>query len=143
MNTINTNNNSNKTAINNNSDKMNTRKIKINFQDASRDVDLPSPFTLAGLQEAIASTFGIDIPPRSGRDEAAKGSDLSFTYKDPDGDDIVFDKDSELSLALRLCPSSLEITAAAKETVRDKTLLGRRMKSKYCSSVSVAFPLMP
>lgn len=116
---MNTTTNSNNNATTNNSDKMNTRKIKINFQGASRDVDLPSPFTLAGLQQATASTFGTEMPPRSGADEAAKDSDLSFTYKDPDGDDIVFDKDSELILALRLCPSSLEITAAAKETVRD------------------------
>ena len=118
MNTTNNNNDSNNNNSNN-SDKMDTRKIKINFQGASRDVDLSAPFTLAGLQQAVASTFGTEMPARSGAEEAAKDSDLSFTYKDPDGDDIVFDKDSELSLALRLCPSSLEITAASKETVRD------------------------
>eukprot|EP00752_Nemacystus_decipiens_P004437 g4050.t1 len=108
-------------------DKMSTRKIKINFQGESRDVDLPSPFTLAGLQLAIASTFGTEMPARSLTDEAPKDSDLSFTYKDPDGDDIVFDKDSELNLALRLCPSSLEITAAAKETAAKKPDPERRL----------------
>lgn len=122
MNTTNTyNKNSSNTATSDNNKKMNTRKIKINFQGTARDVDLPSPFTLAGLQHAIASTFVTEMPARSGADEAAKDSDLSFTYKDPEGDDIVFDKDSELSLALRLCPSTLEITAAANETVSDAT----------------------
>lgn len=120
MNTINnTDTNATTTTNNNTNDKMNTRKIKISFQGTSRDVDLASPFTLAGLQQAVASAFGAEMPARSGADEAAKDSDVSFTYKDPEGDEIVFDKDSELSLALRLCPNSLEITAAVKETVRD------------------------
>ncbi|CAM9195838.1 unnamed protein product [Pylaiella littoralis] len=98
-----------------------TRSIKITFQGASRDVEVAADqATLAGLQAAIASAFEADLPPRSGDDEAPKDSDLRFTYKDPDGDSIVFDKDSELSLALRLCPSSLEISAAGKEKPANK-----------------------
>ena len=92
----------------------NARSIKINFQGESRDVTLntrPSP-TLAGLQAAVSSTFSADLPPRSKGDVADE--DLRFTYKDSEGDDIVFDKDSELSLALRLSPESLEISAARK-----------------------------
>eukprot|EP00752_Nemacystus_decipiens_P005513 g4988.t1 len=119
MSAINTNtNNSNNTATTSNNVKMNTRKIKVNLEGASRNVDLPHPFTLAALQEAIASSFG---------DKAAKDVDLSFTYKDAEGDDIVFDKDSELSLALRLCPGSLEITAAVKETAAKKPDPERRL----------------
>eukprot|EP00903_Cladosiphon_okamuranus_P006389 g6254.t1 len=113
----------------NNDAKMNTRKIKINFEGTARDVDLPSPITLSRLQQAIASTFDTAMPARSGANEAVKDSDLSFTYKDPEGDDIVFDKDSELSLALRLCPSSLEITAAVKETAAKKPDPERRLYS--------------
>ncbi|CAN0107319.1 unnamed protein product, partial [Laminaria digitata] len=107
----------NTATINNNSnsnDTMNTsRSIKINFQGASREVDLPTPATLAGLQAAVASAFGVEFAARSEAGDAE--SDLSFTYMDNDGDDIVFDKDSELSLALRLCPSPLEICAASKQ----------------------------
>ncbi|CAM9195305.1 unnamed protein product [Pylaiella littoralis] len=96
-----------------------TRSIKINFQGASRDVEVAADqATLAGLQAAIASAFEADLPPRPGDNEAPKDSDLRFTYKDPDGDSIVFDKDWELSLALRLCPISLEISAAGKEKVK-------------------------
>lgn len=87
------------------------RSIKINFQDDSRDVDLPYPATLTGLQVAVASTFEVELPVRAS--STAADGDLSFTYRDPDGDDIMFDRDSELSLALRLCPESLEISAAA------------------------------
>ena len=115
---------------NDNDNKMSTRTIKINFQGASRDVELSAPFTLGGLQKAIASTFEIDLPARSGPDEPNEDTNLSFTYKDPEGDDIVFDQDSELSLALRLCPNSLEITAAGKEKVREnveKTEIGMRL----------------
>lgn len=121
---INNNNNANTATINNNSnsnDTMNTsRSIKINFQGASREVDLPTPATLAGLQAAVASAFGVEFAARSEAGDAE--SDLSFTYMDNDGDDIVFDKDSELSLALRLCPSPLEICAASKQ--KDKKVRG-------------------
>ncbi|CAM9172278.1 unnamed protein product [Pylaiella littoralis] len=97
-----------------------TRSINVKFQGASRDVVLPNSVTLAGLQAAIASTFKVDLPARSGADDEPKHSDLSFTYKDPEGDDIVFDKDSELKLALRLSPSSLKISAACKTKPTDK-----------------------
>ncbi|CAN0266282.1 unnamed protein product [Pylaiella littoralis] len=98
-----------------------TRSINVRFQGASRDVNLPTPVTLASLQAAIASTFEVDLPARSGPDDdEPKDSDLLFTYKGPEGDNIVFDKDSELSLALRLCPSSLKISAAGKEKPTDK-----------------------
>ncbi|CAN0027689.1 unnamed protein product, partial [Ectocarpus fasciculatus] len=113
MNTIKHNNNCN------NNDKMmntSTTTIKINFQGASRDVNVPAPVSLASLQAAIAAAFDVELPVRSPAGEAAEDTDLSFTYKDPDGDDIVFDKDCELKLAVRLCPSSLEISAAGKES---------------------------
>ncbi|CAM9531885.1 unnamed protein product, partial [Hapterophycus canaliculatus] len=58
-------------------------------------------------------------PARSGAEGGSTKSDLSFTYKDPDGDNIVFDKDSELHLALRLCPESLEIIAACEDDHKD------------------------
>ena len=92
----------------------NARSIKINFQGESRDVTLNTrpPPTLAGLQAAVSSTFSADLPPRSRGDVVDE--DLRFTYKDSEGDDIVFDKDAELSLALRLSPESLEISAARK-----------------------------
>ncbi|CAM9663647.1 unnamed protein product [Ectocarpus sp. 4 AP-2014] len=106
---------------NRNNDKtMTTSSIKINFQGTSRDVNVPAPVTLASLQAAIAAIFEVELPVRSPAGEAAKDTDLSFTYKDPDGDDIVFDKDSELNLALRLCPGSLEISAAGKENKATK-----------------------
>ena len=111
-----------KNNSNDNYNKMNTsRSIKISFQGASREVDLPTPATLSALQAAVASTFKVELAPRS---EAAGGADtdLSFTYRDSDGDDIVFDKDSEFSLALRLCPSPLEICAASKQ--KDKKVSG-------------------
>ncbi|CAB1110258.1 unnamed protein product [Ectocarpus sp. CCAP 1310/34] len=104
----------------NNDKTMTTSSIKINFQGASRDVSVPAPATLARLQAAIAAVFEVELPVRSLTGEAAKDTDLSFTYKDPDGDDIVFDKDSELNLALRLCPGSLEISAAGKENKATK-----------------------
>ncbi|CAM9248285.1 unnamed protein product [Ectocarpus sp. 6 AP-2014] len=110
MNTIKHNNNSD-----NNDNTMTTSSIKINFQGASRDVNVPAPVTLASLQAAIAAAFDAELPARSPAGEAAKDTDLSFTYKDPDGDDIVFDKDYELKLAMRMCPGSLEISAAGKE----------------------------
>ena len=93
----------------------NARSIKINFQGESRDVTLNTrpPPTLAGLQAAVSSIFSADLPPRS-RGGAADDEDLRFTYKDSEGDDIVFDTDAELSLALRLSPESLEISAARK-----------------------------
>ncbi|CAN0449136.1 unnamed protein product [Ectocarpus sp. 12 AP-2014] len=110
MNTIKDNN------IRDNTDKtMTASSIKINFQGTSRDVNVPAPVTLTSLQAAVAAAFEVDLPVRSPAGEATKDTDLSFTYKDPDGDDIVFDKDSELKLALRLCPDSLEISAAGKE----------------------------
>ena len=90
-----------------------SRTIKIIFQGASRNVDLPTPATLSGPQAAVASAFKVELAARSPAGGAA--SDLSFTYTDSDGDDIVFDKDSELSLALRLCPSPREISAAGKQ----------------------------
>ncbi|CAN0092850.1 unnamed protein product [Ectocarpus fasciculatus] len=108
-----------------NNDKMmttSTTTIKINFQGASRDVNVPAPVSLASLQAAIAAAFDAELPARSSAGEAAKDTDLSFTYKDPDGDDIVFDKDSELKLALRLCPGSLEISAAGKENKATRLL---------------------
>ncbi|CAN0369368.1 unnamed protein product, partial [Ectocarpus sp. 8 AP-2014] len=110
MNTIKHNNNRD-----NNGKTMTTSSIKINFQGTSRDVNVPAPVTLASLQAAIAAAFDAELPVRSPAGEATKDTDLSFTYKDPDGDDIVFDKDSELNLAVRLCPGSLEIAAAGKE----------------------------
>ncbi|CAB1101131.1 unnamed protein product [Ectocarpus sp. CCAP 1310/34] len=113
MNAINHNNNNNRY---NNDKTMTTPSIKINFQGASRDVNVPAPVSLASLQAAIAAAFDAELPVRSPAGEAAKDTDLSFTYKDPDGDDIVFDKDSELKLAVRLCPSSLEISATLKES---------------------------
>ena len=93
---------------------VNVRSIKINFQGEPRDVTLNTrpPPTLAGLQAAVSSTFSADLPPRS-RGGAAD-EDLHFTYKDSEGDYIVFDKDAELSLAFRLSPESLEISAARK-----------------------------
>ena len=92
----------------------NARSIKINFQGESRDVTLNTrpPPTLAGLQAAVSSTFSADLPPRSRG--GATDEDLHFTYKDSEGDDIVFDRDAELSLVLRLSPESLEISAARK-----------------------------
>ncbi|CAM9314446.1 unnamed protein product [Ectocarpus sp. 8 AP-2014] len=99
---------------------MTTSSIKINFQGTSRDVNVPAPVTLASLRAAIAAAFDAELPVRSPAGEAAKDTDLSFTYKDPDGDDIVFDKDSELKLAMRLCPGSLEISAASKENKATK-----------------------
>ena len=111
------------TTIKTNNSKVNTtekrmanaRSIKINFQGESRDVTLNTrpPPTLAGLQAAVSSIFSADLPPRS-RGSAADDEDLRFTYKDSEGDDIVFDTDAELSLALRLSPESLEISAARK-----------------------------
>ncbi|CAM9484691.1 unnamed protein product [Ectocarpus sp. 12 AP-2014] len=95
---------------------MTTSSIKINFLGASRDVSVPAPVSLASLQAAIAAAFHVELPARSPAGEAGEDTDLSFTYKDPDGDDIVFDKDSELKLAVRLCPSSLEISASLKES---------------------------
>ena len=86
-----------------------TRSVKINFEGDSRDVALKLPATLDGLQAAVISTFSAGLPPRSEGGNAEY--DLRFTYKDSEGDDIVFDKDSELCLALRLCPK-LEISAA-------------------------------
>ncbi|CAM9404206.1 unnamed protein product [Ectocarpus sp. 12 AP-2014] len=110
MNTIKDNN------VRDNNDKtMTTSSIKINFQGTSRDVNVPAPVTLASLQAAIAAAFEVELPVRSSAGDAGKDTDLSFTYKDPDGDDILFDKDSELKLAVRLCPGSLEISAAGKE----------------------------
>ncbi|CAN0444174.1 unnamed protein product, partial [Ascophyllum nodosum] len=99
----------------------NARSIKINFQGESRDVTLNTkpPPTLAGLQAAVSSTFSANLPPRS-RGGAAD-EDLHFTYKDSEGDDIVFDKDAELSLALRLSPESLEISAARKVESKTKS----------------------
>ena len=131
MPSITTNNNDNTAATydsndnnshSNNTCKMNSHSIKINFKGASRDVDLPTPATLSGLQAAVASTFKVELAARS--EAGGADSDLSFTYKDSDGDEIVFDKDSELSLALRLCPSPLEISAASKpkDTVRAEEL---------------------
>ncbi|CAN0463579.1 unnamed protein product [Ectocarpus sp. 12 AP-2014] len=108
-------------SIRDNTDKiMTASSIKINFQGTSRDVNVPAPVTLASLQAAVAAAFEVDLPVRSPAGEATKGTDLSFTYKDPDRDDIVFDKDSELKLALRLCPGSLEISAAGKENKATK-----------------------
>ena len=103
----------------NNTDKMNdiSRTIKINFEGSSREVSLSTPATLAGLQAAVASAFGVKLAARS-RAAGVADTDLSFTYMDSDGDDIVFDKDSELRLALRLCPSPLEISAASKQQVK-------------------------
>ena len=101
------NNNSNNNVTN----KMNpSRSIKVNFRGASREVVLPTPATLSGLQAAVASAFKVKLAARS--EAGGADSDLSFTYMDSDGDDIVFDKDSELNLALRLCPSPLEVSAA-------------------------------
>ena len=114
MTTIKTTNNS---KVNTTEKRMaNARSIKINFQGESRDVTLKTrpPPTLAGLQAAVSSIFSADLPPRS-RGGAADDEDLRFTYKDSEGDDdIVFDTDAELSLALRLSPESLEISAARK-----------------------------
>ena len=115
----------NKGSSNVNYYRMSTsRSIKINFQGTSREVDAPTPATLSALQAAVASTFKVELAPRS---EAVGGAetDLSFTYKDSDGDDIVFDRDSELSLALRLCPSPLEICAASKQ--KDKDVRGKEI----------------
>ena len=121
--------NTNNSKVNTTEKRMaNTRSIKINFQGESRDVILNNtrpPPTLAGLQAAVSSTFSADLPPRS-RGGAADDEDLRFTYKDSEGDDIVSDTDAELSLALRLSPESLEISAA------------RKVESKVSSSVSLA-----
>ena len=89
--------------------------MKITFHGETRDVAVPMPTSLAGLQEAVSSTFSADLPPRS-KGGAADG-DLRFTYSDPEGDAIVFDKESELNLALRLCPM-LEISAAPKAEIK-------------------------
>ncbi|CAN0131524.1 unnamed protein product, partial [Ascophyllum nodosum] len=107
----------------------NARSLKINFQGESRDVTLNTrpPPTLAGLQAAVSSTFSADLPPRS-RGSAADDEDLRFTYKDSEGDDIVFDRDAELSLALRLSPESLEISAARK--VESKVPLSTSSQTK-------------
>ena len=108
--------NSNINSKTNTTDKRmaNARSIKINFQGESRDVTLNTrpPPTLAGLQAAVSSTFSANLPLRSRGGAAAE--DLRFTYKDSGGDDIVFDRDAELSLALRLSPESLEISAVRK-----------------------------
>ena len=114
MTTIKTISNSNSKTNTTEKRMANARSIKINFQGESRDVTLNTrpPPTLAGLQAAVSSTFSADLPPRSRGDVADE--DLRFTYKDSEGDDIVFDKDAELSLALRLSPESLEISAARK-----------------------------
>ena len=105
--------------------RMSTSTMKISLQGASRDVDLLAPFTfftLGGLHQAIASTFEIDLPSRrTVPDEADKDSNLSFAGKDTKGDNIVLDKGSEIMLALRRCPSTLEITAARKQSVRETT----------------------
>ena len=90
------------------------RSVKINFQGESRDVTLHVPPTLAGLQAAVSSIFSADLPPRSTEVRGAADGDLRFICKDFLGDDIVFDKDAELSLALRLSPEPLEISAARK-----------------------------
>ena len=117
----------NKDNSNPSNNKMTSCSIKINFQGASREVDLPTPATLSALQAAVSSTFKVELAARSDEDSGGADTDLSFTYKDSDGDDIVFDKDSELALALRLCPSPLEICAVNKQKdkkkVRGDTLL--------------------
>ena len=117
----------------------NARSIKINFQGESRDVTLNTrpPPTLAGLQAAVSSTFSADLPPRSRGDVA--NEDLRFTYKDSEGDDIVFDKDSELSLALRLSPESLEISAARK--VESVSIFSSEEQPR--SSTTPMFPTKP
>ncbi|CAN0328611.1 unnamed protein product, partial [Hapterophycus canaliculatus] len=132
MNTINSTNttkdNNNTNPVNDN--KMTTSKIhsiKITFEGDSREIDLPPSVTLSGLQGAIASAFSVDVPARSGVDEASHESDLSFTYKDPDGDDIVLDQDSELGLALRLLRGSLEISASRKQN-KDENVAAKDAK---------------
>ena len=110
----------NKDNSNPSNNKMTSCSIKINFQGASREVDLPTPATLSALQAAVSSTFKVELAARSDEDSGGADTDLSFTYKDSDGDDIVFDKDSELALALRLCPSPLEICAVNKQKDKKK-----------------------
>lgn len=140
---INNNNDTSATIINNNSNskvtnKMNSRSIKINFQGTSREVDLPTPATLSGLQAAVASAFKVELPPRS--EAGGADSDLSFTYMDLDGDDIVFDKNSELSLALRLCPSPLEVSAAGKP--KDKKVRAARLPEFFSYYYTLLFPVL-
>lgn len=85
----------------------NTTIIKVKFQNSCRNVQLPvDTTTVPALLAAVRSAF--KLPDK----DAAVVDEISLTYRDPDGDAITFDKDSELALALRLCPSPLEVTAA-------------------------------
>lgn len=89
------------------------RTVKINLDGTSRAVDVPAPPSLAALQTAVCSAFHSEISSSS---SVARGGEikLSFAWTDANGDDVVFDKDSELNLALRLCGDSLEISATRK-----------------------------
>ncbi|CAM9804002.1 unnamed protein product, partial [Sphacelaria rigidula] len=85
-----------------------TTSIKVKLGDSCRYVQLPAnTMTIAALVAAVRSAFQLT-------DNDAAAQEISLTYRDRDGDDITFDKNSELALALRLCPSPLEVTAALR-----------------------------
>ena len=63
----------------------------MNSRGASRGILLPTPATIVGLQAAAASSFQVDLPLLSTTSPSTgPGNDLSFTFKDAQGDDIVF-----------------------------------------------------
>lgn len=91
------------------------RLVKMTFRGVSRNILLPTPATIVDLQTAVASTFGNGSPMRS---TTTSPHGLCFTFKDVEGDDIVFDTDKELNLALKVCPKELEISATTASEVR-------------------------
>lgn len=61
-------------------------------------------------------TVDVKLPPRPS--VAGADSDAPSTDRDHDVDDVVGDEYLELSLAQRMCPSTLEIAAERDEKVR-------------------------
>lgn len=92
--------------------------VKVTLQGNTRDIQLSALPTIGGLRTAVVSAFDVETTVGNSR-----SVELCFTYIDDDGDDITFDRDSELDLALQMCQNILEVKASiagAKLEVRQQ-----------------------
>ena len=102
-----------------------TRSIKVNFKGDSREVNIALPPTIADLERALSSS-AFDAELSSAVNSC--DSKLYFTYRDSEGDEIVFDKDHELDLGLKMCPD-LEISVTKRSAAATQLKVGSEVLS--------------
>eukprot|EP00903_Cladosiphon_okamuranus_P018051 g16612.t1 len=111
---------------------MTTHLVKIKLDGDLRIMEIPSPPRFDGLVKAVMEAYAVP----SGRE-----TELTYTYRDNDGDEVRFDSDAELDLAVRTSSVPLRIMVQNPRS-RPAAPAGRNPRAA-AASTSSSIPSTP